>query len=142
MKNYITPFSFVKATPSRRLWNHGGMMDIFDQFEKNWIDAGSNKSTTDFINYELNLNSEKQQWDFTLELSGVQKDNLKLDVKEGHLELSGQKTKGLNIGEFTYSFKLPEGIDYNKIEADFSDGVLQLQMPLEEKKLVKRIELK
>lgn len=91
---------------------------------------------------EIKYNSEASTWELTLEAPGVTKNNLKVDVKEGHLSLTGEKTKGLEIGKFERHFKIPEGVDVEKVEALFEDGVLTVTLPLEAKKASKSVQIK
>lgn len=91
---------------------------------------------------EIKYNSEASTWELTLEAPGVTKNNLKVDVKEGHLSLTGEKTKGLELGKFERHFKIPEGVDVDKVEALFEDGVLTVTLPLEAKKASKSVQIK
>lgn len=91
---------------------------------------------------EIKYNSDASTWELTLEAPGVTKNNLKVDVKEGHLSLTGEKTKGLELGKFERHFKIPEGVDVEKVEALFEDGVLTVTLPLEAKKASKSVQIK
>ena len=91
---------------------------------------------------EIKYNSEASTWELTLEAPGVTKNNLKVDVKEGHLSLTGEKTKGLELGKFERHFKIPEGVDVDKVEALFEDRVLTVTLPLEAKKASKSVQIK
>lgn len=81
-------------------------------------------------------------WNLTVELAGVTKENVKIDTDNGYLRLTGEKTKGLGTGKFEGLYQLPEGIDAEKIEASFEDGILNVGMPMAEKKLTKNIQIK
>lgn len=117
-------------------------------FNPLWIDETSEADTTSrsyglsSMAYQTSYDDKTASWKLTLEAAGVAKDNLKVDAKEGHLSITGEKTKGLDIGKFERNFKLPDGIDLEKIEAVFEDGVLTVQMPLEAKKAPKTITIK
>ncbi len=90
----------------------------------------------------MKYNEEKAVWNLSVELAGVTKENIKINTNEGCLRLTGEKTKGFNIGKFEGLYSLPEGIDEEKIEATFEDGVLNVILPLPEKKLSKNIQIK
>lgn len=94
------------------------------------------------ISSQLKYDDESTSWRLTAEIAGVEKEQLKLDMKEDHLVVSGKKTKGLNLGQFEKAFQLPEGIDAEKIEAQFEDGVLTVMLPLESKRAPKAIQIK
>ncbi len=91
---------------------------------------------------QMKYDQEKSVWQVTLEAAGVTKENLKVDMKEGYLTIAGEKTKGIELGKFEKHFKIPEGVDLEKIEARFEDGILSVQLPLEAKKAAKTIQIK
>ena len=76
-----------------------------------------------------------------VDLPGVKKDDIKVDVSSGVLTISGErKTKEeikeedyhkveTSFGKFSRSFTLPENIDMENIEATSSDGVLEVIIP-------------
>lgn len=115
-------------------------------FNPLWVDETLEAETANYglssMAYQTSYDEKTASWKLTLEAAGVLKENLKVDAKEGHLSITGEKTKGLETGKFERNFKLPEGIDLEKIEAVFEDGVLTVQMPLEAKKAPKAITVK
>jgi HSP20 family protein len=75
-----------------------------------------------------------------LEMPGVEKNNVDVQVKDGVLRVDGRlelsKYQGLqplyieyNIGHYARTFQLSNKIDQNKIAAEMKDGVLSLQLP-------------
>jgi HSP20 family protein len=75
-----------------------------------------------------------------LEMPGVQKSDVAINVEDGVLTVQGQidltKYKGLqplyteyNIGHYARSFRLSSKIDQNQIAAEMKDGVLSLRLP-------------
>jgi len=85
------------------------------------------------------------------ELPGVDKKDMSVDVKDGILTLSGERTyenevteggyyrKERAFGKFNRSFALPEGLDPEKIDADYKDGVLKIEIPKPEEKKPRKI---
>lgn len=125
-----------------------------DVFSNSWVtdfdkafdnypmaDLYKRMGTTGFSS-EMTYDDSKSAWNLTLEIPGVTKSDLKVDVKEGHMTLSGEKTKGLNKGKFERLFKIPEGVDVDKSEALFEDGVLMVTLPLQAKKTGKTLQIK
>lgn len=133
----LSLFNNLSRSPFRLL----DMTDPFDQdFFSNGLQALRNEVESNRFTTEMKFDADKSAWDMTLELAGVSKDSLKIDAKEGHLILTGEKTRGVSPGKFEQTFKLPQGINYDKIEAAFEDGVLSLTFPLAEKKSMKTIQ--
>ncbi len=90
-----------------------------------------------------------------IDLPGVKKEDIKVDVKDGVLSISGERhlkeevkeedyyKVETSFGKFTRSFTLPENTDAENIEAKIDNGVLELVIPkLAEKVNVKSIEVK
>lgn len=91
---------------------------------------------------ELTYDDKQQTWTLMVELAGVAKENVKIDMVDNNLVVKGEKTKGFNRGEFEIRYAVPEGIDEQKIDATFEDGILAVSMPLSEKKSAKTIQIK
>jgi HSP20 family protein len=78
------------------------------------------------------------------ELPGIEKKNVRLEVKNGVLTISGERryekdVKEENVhrverayGKFSRSFSLPTNIDADKVDATMKDGVLEVRLPKRE----------
>ena len=85
------------------------------------------------------------------ELPGVDKNNIKVDLKDRVLTLSGERNydnevkeenyyrKERSYGKFQRAFRLPADVDSDKIRAEFKDGVLQVEVPKPEKIKAKQV---
>ena len=85
------------------------------------------------------------------ELPGVDKKDIRVDLKDGILTLTGERSyeKDVNeenyhrkeraFGKFYRSFALHEGLDPDKIDADYKDGVLKVEIPKPKEKRPKKI---
>ena len=111
-------------------------------FTTRWLKESNESAAAISLHSQMKYNEKSSAWELTLEAAGVTKDKLKVDVKEGHLSLSGEKTKGLSTGLFEKYYKIPEGVDVEKIAAVFEDGVLCVTLPLQAAKATKAIEIK
>ena len=85
------------------------------------------------------------------ELPGVDKKDIHVDVKDGILTLRGERSyenelkeenyhrKERAFGKFHRSFALPDGLNPDKIDADYKDGVLKIEIPKPEEKKPRKI---
>jgi HSP20 family protein len=86
---------------------------------------------------------EKDNWFVTrVDLPGVKREDITVEVFDGHLALSGTRTwekegKKENVyrtereyGQFYRVVPLPEGVTFEGIKATFADGVLEVSVPL------------
>ncbi|MBI4848239.1 MAG: Hsp20/alpha crystallin family protein [Nitrospirae bacterium] len=89
---------------------------------------------------------------FKFDLPGMKKEDIKVDLAENILTISGERTKTETIekedyyraertfGTFHRRFELPTDLDTEKINAHYENGVLELRIPMmkeAEKKHVK-----
>jgi len=78
------------------------------------------------------------------ELPGIDKKDIRLEVKDGVLTLSGERryekdVKEENVhrverayGSFSRSFSLPTNVDADKVDANMKNGVLEVRLPKRE----------
>lgn len=93
-------------------------------------------------------------FDIEVELPGLKAKDVKVEISDNVLTISGEKTaekrentKGYSRNERTYgsfcrSFRLPATVDEKKISANFEDGVLTIALPKKEEVKPKLIEVK
>ena len=77
-----------------------------------------------------------------VDLPGVKKEDVTVEVTDGHLALSGERTrekeeKKDNVyrtereyGQFYRAVPLPEGVKLEDVKATFADGVLEVSVPV------------
>lgn len=80
-------------------------------------------------------------WELTAELPGIDEKDVSVTVANGMLTIRGAKEETREEKEKTYhlserrygtfqrSFRLPEGVDADRIEARFAKGVLSVALP-------------
>jgi HSP20 family protein len=61
----------------------------------------------------------------SLELAGVSKDQIKLEVLDDQLVISGER----RLERFQRAFTIPAGVDADKVEANYQDGMLRVYVP-------------
>ncbi len=96
------------------------------------------------------------EYEISVELPGIDEKDIELDVSDGILLMSAEKReereekkKNYHLSERSYgnvrrSFRVPEGVDIDKIKANFSKGVLRVTLPKtkEAKARQRRIQVK
>jgi len=87
------------------------------------------------------------------EVPGVSKDQLRVDVEDGQLVISGERTQDFeekrgnvyrserSYGRFTRVVALPEGADAEQAKATFAKGVLEVTLPAPARPRGKSIEI-
>jgi HSP20 family protein len=97
---------------------------------------------------------DEKEYLITAELPGVPKDEVKVTVESGVLNITGERRfekddKGSRhhrverfYGNFLRSFTLPDDADAKKVNAEFKDGVLKVHIAKSEAARPKQIEVK
>jgi HSP20 family protein len=87
------------------------------------------------------------------DLPGLSEDDVAIEVQDNVLTISGsreaeheRKEKGWyrlerSYGSFSRSLTLPDGVDADKVEANFDRGVLQITIPKPEERKPRRISI-
>ena len=78
----------------------------------------------------------------TIDLPGMKKDDVKVEVADGQLTISGERKREAEetkkdfyrsereYGSFSRSVPLPDGVKLDDVKATFADGVLEVSVPL------------
>ena len=94
------------------------------------------------------LEAEKA-FEIQLAVPGLEKEDFKIDLDDNRLTISGErkfeKEKKENnfyrvetqYGKFSGSFTLPDNVDATKITASYKNGILEITVPKDQKKLEK-----
>ncbi len=92
----------------------------------------------------------------TAELPGVDEKKVEIGFRNGTLTIEGKKDESVedtkqdhlvserHYGDFHRTFRVPDGVDADKIEASFNNGVLSVTLPktAEARSKRKRVEIK
>jgi len=95
-------------------------------------------------------------YEITAELPGIDEKNVEVKYADGILTIKGEKKdekeekkenyylSERNYGSFQRSFRVPDGVEADKVEASFKNGVLTVTLPKtpEAQKKEKRIEIR
>lgn len=102
----------------------------------------------------FDVSESDKEYSVVAELPGIEEKDLEVTLSDGILTIKGEKKqekeeKGetyhrieRRYGSFQRSFRMPEHVEFEKIDAMFKDGVLRLTIPKSEEHEVKKIEIK
>ncbi|MFQ5770989.1 MAG: Hsp20/alpha crystallin family protein [bacterium] len=102
----------------------------------------------------VDISEDNDNFYLHVELPGLKREDVKVRYEEGLLTVTGEKKaekeeKDVNYhrversyGKFERSFRVPSRIINDKIDADFSNGVLTITLPKAEEIKPKEIEVK
>ncbi|MGM0542139.1 MAG: Hsp20/alpha crystallin family protein [Pseudomonadota bacterium] len=145
------------------------LMNTVDEFKelkemeerfRNLFPDTSSSFDTNLVGFSPSVNTREGDYAYHIEvdLPGVKKKDIKVEVKDNRITISGErKSKNeveeegyyrleSNYGKFERSFTLPEGVDSENVKASAEDGVLEVTLPKlvadkEKKKKSKQIEV-
>ena len=84
---------------------------------------------------------EKDNFVLKMEIPGLNKDQVKIEIENDTLSVSGERTEEKEVkeenyhwserrsGKFYRAFRLPKNVDTKKINASMKDGILELKVP-------------
>ena len=87
------------------------------------------------------------------DLPGISQDDVDIEIKDGVLTVSGERqaeheerSDGVYrleraFGSFSRSLTLPDGVDADRVSADFTDGVLEVRVPKPEERKPHRVRI-
>lgn len=130
----------TKYNPAKELLDLKKGFKDFDSFLDNFIEDRGSLIKTDFTP-SVNTREGENAYHVEVDLPGVKKDDINVDVKDNIVTISGErKTKKevkeedyykveSSYGKFERSFTLPENVDVENIHAESQDGVLEVVIP-------------
>ncbi|MEE4241833.1 MAG: Hsp20/alpha crystallin family protein [Desulfopila sp.] len=123
------------------------MEQLFDRFFRDFSSRGyysgetANMVQSGFLRPFVNVGGNEQHYSITVEIPGVDEKDIKVELSDGTLTISGEKRqekedKGNDFyrmersyGSFRRVLTLPQDADQDHIEANFRRGVLSLVIP-------------
>ena len=130
-------------------------MNLIQYSPSSWFDTAFNRLLSDFfptrtgeaerdaepaLSPRVEVRDEKDRWVVSAELPGVDKKDVTVQVQKGVLTLGGEKKRETEsnangiyrservYGAFRRSFGLPENVDEEKIQAEYRNGVLRVEL--------------
>jgi HSP20 family protein len=143
--------TLVRWDPSREVESlHSEVNRLFDSFfggrsgngvgSRRWVPA-------------MDLAEEGDELVLRADLPGLTEDDVEIEVKDRVLTVSGErraeeKKEGEGFyrverafGSFSRSLSLPDGIDADKVRAEFDNGVLEVRIPKPEERKAHRVQI-
>ena len=104
----------------------------------------------------VDIREDSKEIALEVELPGIKPSDVEVTAENGVLTIRGEKQGGTSTegsegryhvvertyGSFTRSFQLPTGVDEQRIEADFTDGLLTVRIPKAALARPRRIEIR
>lgn len=98
---------------------------------------------------KVDIYETEKSFELHVAVPGMSKEDFKLDLNENYLTISGERkftrerkenhfqSVETQFGSFSRSFALPENVDAAKISAKYNNGILEVNIPKDEKKTLK-----
>lgn len=122
--------------------------DVMDEF----FSTAANYRNDNFTP-SVDVSETEKQFEISVELPGMKKEDITVDLEKGRLTISGErkfenKEDGKNYhrveshyGSFSRSFYLPDTIDESTIAAKYENGILDITIDKSEDKVKRNIEI-
>jgi len=144
----------TRWNPNRDLYS---LADEMNRFVERVFSNGDTPETSLFKGTwtpAVDISEDGDNFYLEIELPGMDKDSVKVQYEEGLLTISGEKKTEReekdvnyhrverNYGKFERSFRVPSRILGDKVDANFSNGVLKVTLPKAEEVKPKQIDVK
>ncbi|AZZ36056.1 heat-shock protein [Bdellovibrio sp. qaytius] len=143
----LTPFFTSRNLAPSDLWRE--MDRMFDHFTPPGLPIYDERE----FSPASELMEEEGHYMLSMDIPGMKKDDIKIEVADGTLIISGERKNEKrnetnqvhrfekSYGAFKRSFVLPNTINAEKVEARYEDGVLELYLPKTEVAQARKIEI-
>src|SRR5678816_3497032 len=120
---------------------------FFDDFFKpwnEWFDNESNFPVRQARVPSVNITENKDEYNVSLAVPGMKKDDFRIDVEGNILTISCEKgetkeekekrytRREYSYSSFSRSFTLPDEVNREKIDARYEEGLLKISLPRKE----------
>ena len=139
--------SFARWSPFRELGRTGRLGRFMEEMFGERFARGEHAPA-------LDIHESETEYVVAIELPGVRKEDVSVEITEGVLSIRGEKTSGREekkersrwvervYGSFHRAFTLPPNAASDRIDASFKDGVLTVRIPKLEQTKPKTIAVK
>lgn len=145
------------STPPRReadLFPFGRLWDDWFNFGTRLAPLYGQAEVDRLLKPALNVAEGEHSFTITAELPGVAKEDVSITIENGVLTIAGEKKREEEhkdkswhriervYGSFQRSMTLPKGVDGDRADASFKDGVLTIELPKTEQAKPKTLKVK
>ncbi len=129
--------------------------ELENRIFQNYVPTVQTEKGINAFTPSVNTREDEKAYYIEVDLPGVKKEDIKVDVKDNILTVSGERKLKeevkeedyykieTTIGKFTRSFTLPEDADVEHIDAKSENGVLEIVIPkVKKEESVKTIAVK
>ncbi|MDP1727922.1 MAG: Hsp20/alpha crystallin family protein [Bacteroidota bacterium] len=139
--------TLIKFNPAKELFKESMLPSEINSLFDSFFNDGLGKFERNvFFTPRADVIEKESHFEVQLALPGLKKEEIKLDINKNVLTVSGERKMNSEnkddkfhmvenfYGKFSRSFTLPENIDQTKIEAQLTDGILNVTLPKSELK--------
>ncbi len=143
--------NLTRRAPNRTLRNLQREVDsLFDRFFNR---SGEGQSADAVWAPQTDLVEKEDAFHLRIDVPGMSKDDISINLQNGALTVSGERTSEQTeededyvrveraFGTFHRTFRLPDTVDAENIEAAYEDGVLTIHVPKTEESTRRKIEI-
>lgn len=143
----IKSMSLIRYNSALNDYTPTSFNNLIDRFFNDKLTRGGG-SAYSFVP-RVDIIEEDKAFEVHVAVPGMSKDDFKIDLNDNYLTISGERkfsrekkednfySMETQYGTFSRSFTLPENVDAGKISAKYVNGILEVLIPKDEKKIVK-----
>ncbi len=139
----LSPFTPDWAWSRRRLSPDIVMGDVFDDFDR-VVGSFLRPTHASSVGFQpsCDIKETRDHYLISFDIPGVKREDIRVEVLNSQLLISGERHFEINnedrestlrheraYGKFERAFALPKGINAERIEAHYEDGVLNVALP-------------
>jgi HSP20 family protein len=131
-----------------------GLTTWGDDFDSFFDTSFSTEDLTTNLYPAVDIEHKENKYLLKADLPGLKKEDIKVTIVDGYLTLKGERKSEheenkenfhrieRSYGTFQRSFKVPEGLTEENIKAKYTNGVLELTIPVPKVEKPKSIDVK
>jgi HSP20 family protein len=146
--------ALIRARRPMQFGGLAGIDDVFDQFMREMPRFAGGEAESRMMAPAVDVIDRKDELVVRADLPGLEQKDVQVEIEGGTLTLRGERTEEREEknqdfyrserweGTFYRSLDLPPGVDTEKVDAKFKNGVLEIHFPKTKESKGKKIEIK